>query len=55
MAKKVIGMKLEESEIIELKKKAKLNGLTVTDLLLQGIRNTDQNLFLQEQIKTLQN
>ena len=53
MTKKVIGMKLEEVEIIELKKKAELNGLTVTDMLMRGLKDADRALYLEEQIKAL--
>ena len=47
-------MKLEEAEIAQLKKQAKLNGLTMTDLLMQGLKDTGRQFHLESQIKDLQ-
>lgn len=60
MAKKIVAMKVHESEKEELEQLAKASGRTVTDLLMEGLRSVKrmnyletQNQDMQEQIREL--
>ena len=54
MVKKALSVKMEPAEIEELKKYATDQGLTVTDLLLSGLKDRQQEDHLKEKTRSME-
>ena len=51
--KKVVSLKLEESKLEEIRKRAKKQGKTVTDVLTEGVFDSERQYYLEQQILDL--
>ena len=54
MKKKIVSIKLDESEVLALQKKADLEGKSVTDYIKQGMRDSERIAFLEAKLKDIE-